>query len=75
MLIAISDDFEAMCGFRPANEIVAHFNNYTELSDLCNNDLCNKFIRLYNDNQNAMLEAVLADCLKELMNQNNEMVC
>ena len=44
MLIAISETFEAMCGFRPAGEISEHFSKYAQLSRLCGGDDCRGFV-------------------------------
>ena len=47
MLIAISEEFEAMCGFRLASEIASHFESTPELVELCGAQNCAEFVRFF----------------------------
>lgn len=67
MIIAISDKFEAMCGFRLASEISQHFQTYSQLKTLCGEENCDKFIK---ENSTESL----AECLRSLMSQDSEFV-
>lgn len=76
MLVAISDKFEAMCGFRVASEIVKNFQSYKELHALCGDENCHKFVQIFETEANNMksLESTLAECLRSLMNQNEQFI-
>lgn len=67
MLIAISEQFDAMCGFRPADEISKNFELYPELVDLCEKLNCDEF--LTNKSENS-----LKKCFSSLMNQSDEFI-
>lgn len=41
--------FEALCGFRPLNEIVNHLNKYPELAELVGAHIANDFISTVGD--------------------------
>ena len=45
MLVAISESFEAMCGFRLAAEIMHHFSSLNELVQLCDKQNVDEFQR------------------------------
>lgn len=67
MLIAISEQFDALCGFRPIEEILNHFEKYQELIYLCskeNFDLLKKF----------KTQEQLKSCFSALMNQNESII-
>ena len=66
MLIALND-FEAMCGFRLASEIVEHFAKYPELVELCDGRNCEEF-------KKSPTEATLKDCFHSMMNRNEKFV-
>ena len=75
MLIAISEHFEAMCGFRPAAEIVNHFHEYAELVELCGVDNCDSFIKeAHGQADSSQLERLLATCFKGLMTKEAAVV-
>ena len=75
MLIAISEHFEAMCGFRPAEEIANHFHKYAELVELCGVDNCDSFMKEAHDQPNSgQLEQLLATCFKGLMSKEAAVV-
>lgn len=65
MIIAISDKFDAMCGFRLASEICANFQAYNELRNLCGVTNCDKFIKEQSGEN-------LSECFRSLMSQNND---
>lgn len=67
MLIAISEQFDALCGFRPVEQIIEHFEKYNELINLCtreNYDLFKKF----------KTKDHLKSCFISLMNQTESMI-
>ena len=76
MLIAISEKFEAMCGFRPAVEIAENFIKYAQLRRLCGEGNCDGFLveceQVGNDKK--LEEESLAKCLLELMTREDEFV-
>lgn len=75
MLVAISELFEALCGFRRAEEIVDHFERYSELTDLCERGNCEKFVEMANDDKNKKekgLEDALKRCFESLMGRGGE---
>lgn len=74
MLIAISEKFEAMCGFRVASEIANHFEKYTELKVLCGEKNCDEFIKNLDAEDLNELKKILADCLRSLMSQKVETI-
>ena len=67
MLIAISDEFEAMCGFRLAAEISSHFESTPELVELCGQLNCAEFNR-------AQSESALRVCFSSMMSQSESVV-
>lgn len=70
MLIAISERFEAMCGFRPAQEIAAHFANekYSmALTALCGPENVTNFTK-------SLDEDSLKACFHQLMSQPQSIV-
>ena len=67
MLIAISESFEAMCGFRLATEIASHMANYGELADLCDQTNCADF-------RASPTEPNLRKCFHALMNKDDVFV-
>lgn len=71
MIVAITEKFEAMCGFRVASEIAKHFKMYNELRVLCGEDNCEKFIQkeMSADGNVKELESLLAQCLRSLMSK------
>jgi mannose-6-phosphate isomerase len=71
MLIAISDTFEAMCGFRPATQIVENFVNYAELVAMCDQENCDEFISLCANPSlsSSGLELALRKCFTALMSK------
>lgn len=67
MLIAISEQFDALCGFRPVEQIIEHFEKYNELVNLCtkeNYDLFKKF----------KTRDHLKSCFNSLMNQTESII-
>ncbi len=72
MLVAISETFEAMCGFRPAAEIAENLSKYAQLSRLCGAADCREFVDVAakGDDNQKVLEAILAKCLRSLMSQD-----
>ena len=66
MLVAISDGFQALCGFRPASEISLHFEQYPELKDLCGEENTRQFIDAFKSGK-ANLEELLKRCFESLM--------
>ena len=66
MLIALND-FEAMCGFRLANEIVKHFSSYPELMELCDKPNCDEFTT-------TPVESKLRKCFHSMMNKDEKFV-
>lgn len=70
MLIAISETFEAMCGFSLASKLKENFQNYPELVELCNKDNVNDFL----NNTNNDLEEVLKKCFTSMMNRSDQFV-
>jgi mannose-6-phosphate isomerase len=76
MLIAISDKFEAMCGFRPSSEIVENFVNYPELVAMCDKDNCDEFIalRAINSLNRQSLELSLRKCFTALMTKTESFI-
>jgi mannose-6-phosphate isomerase len=67
MLIALSNDFEAMCGFRLSSEIIDHFANYTELVVLCDAVNCDEF-------KQKPSELSLRKCFESMMTKSDELV-
>lgn len=67
MLIAISDIFEAMCGFRLPAEIADNFKNYPELADLCSKENVDLFLSNHS-------ETALRECFSSMMNRNDEFI-
>ncbi len=76
MLVAISETFEAMCGFRPALEISEHFEKYAQLTRLCGENDCREFINVNEKNPDTQeaLKVILSKCLRSLMSQDNDSV-
>lgn len=70
MLIAISDSFEAMCGFRQYTEICKHFNEYPELVNLCQASNCDHFLNT-GTGSTAEQEAALKECFSSMMNTDS----
>ncbi len=66
MLIALND-FEAMCGFRLANEILEHFASYPELVELCDKQNCDEFTKKPD-------ETNLRKCFGSMMNKSEKFV-
>ena len=73
MLIAISDSFEAMCGFRPYTDIYKHFLDYPELVNLCQALNCDRFSALSTATA-AEQEAALKECFSAMMNTEPDVV-
>lgn len=67
MLIAISDNFLALCGFRPSAEIIAHFERYPELVQMCDESNVDAFRRSPNEHE-------LKRCFTALMNKSADFV-
>lgn len=74
MLVAISDGFEALCGFRPSQEIARHFEIYPELVDLCDKANSTRFVQLVSENDNSALEQTLRACFECLMKASDDRV-
>lgn len=74
MLVAISETFEAMCGFRLADELVANFNHYAELKELCNHENVEKFIQAAKEQDTSLSELLLRECFSSMMNRNDEFI-
>jgi mannose-6-phosphate isomerase len=76
MLIAISEKFEAMCGFRPSSEIVQNFLNYPELISMCDEENSDEFTALGSENSSnkEKLEHSLRKCFTALMNKSDAFI-
>lgn len=77
MLVAISDGFEALCGFRPAGEIAANFKTLPELADLCDQTNANRFVQLAANveaDNTGELEKTLRVCFESLMTCGEEKI-
>ena len=75
MLIAISETFEAMCGFRLSNELVDHFNNYSELTALCDLQNVKNFIESTKQNDTNLSQLLLRNCFSSMMSSSDEFLC
>ncbi len=71
MLVAISENFEALCGFRTSREIVENFVTYPELVSMCDKENCDEFITLLGDSETRKenFELSLRKCFTSLMNK------
>ena len=67
MLIAISDIFEAMCGFSLPSQITENFKNYPELTEICSKENVDKFLSNHS-------ETALRQCFSSMMNRNDEFI-
>ncbi len=67
MLIAISDIFEAMCGFKLPSQISENFKNYPELTEICSKENVDEFL-------SKPSEAALRQCFNSMMNRNEEFI-
>ncbi|CAF0875212.1 unnamed protein product [Brachionus calyciflorus] len=65
MLISISENFQALCGFRPIEEILTHLENYPELKTLCQGD---------HGLSSEKNEKNLKLCFSAMMNQSDSIV-
>lgn len=74
MLIAISDLFEGLCGFRLGSEIACHFELYPELADLCGRSNSDRFVQLEKSSDRLGLEESLRKCFESLMMASDERV-
>ena len=75
MLVAISDEFEAMCGFRLAAEIAEHMASVEELSALCGPDNCAAFRQCVAQGaEREATESALRTCFTALMSQSDAFV-
>lgn len=73
MAIALTP-FEALCGFRPLNEIAEHLDTYPELAALVGDEKVQQFkntIKQENQDQN---KAVLKDVFAAIMNSSADKV-
>lgn len=74
MIIAISETFEAMCGFRVSSEIAGHFQCYSQLKQLCGEKNCENFVSANTAGNTEVLKSVLAECLRSLMSQSADVI-
>ena len=75
MLVAISDEFETMCGFRFAAEIAEHMTSVEELSALCGPDNCAAFRQcVARSTEREVTESALRTCFTALMSQSDAFV-
>lgn len=74
MAIALTP-FEALCGFRPLNEIVHHMQVYPELSELIGQAITDEFIQTVQSNQDVDTnKAVLKKVFSALMHSSQQTV-
>jgi mannose-6-phosphate isomerase len=75
MAIALTP-FEALCGFRPLDEIVHHMQKYPELSELIGQDVTNEFISTVNNGFDDVShnKQVLKSVFSALMHSSQETV-
>ncbi|KAI7905135.1 phosphomannose isomerase type I [Cokeromyces recurvatus] len=59
MAVALTP-FEALCGFRPLNEIAKHMEIYPELSELLGQDISEEFLTVVKDTGNSISEEDIA---------------
>ncbi|KAI8100092.1 phosphomannose isomerase type I [Halteromyces radiatus] len=63
--------FEALCGFRPLNEIVQHLEKYPEFAQLVGSDVANGFINSVGDDKtDTDKKAALKQLFSSLMNSS-----
>ena len=76
MLVAISERFSALCGFRPSSEIVENLVNYPELVSMCDKENCDEFISLVaqDAHDRAKTELSLRKCFTALMNKTESFI-
>ncbi|RMZ95024.1 mannose-6-phosphate isomerase [Brachionus plicatilis] len=67
MLIAISEQFDALCGFRPIDQILDNFEKYQELVNLCTREN-------YDSLKKFKSQAQLKSCFSSLMSQSEQMI-
>ena len=74
MLIAISDTFEAMCGFSLPEQLCSNFDQYPELVHLCSKEKVEHFKQTFKSNNPNELEQALKDCFTSMMNRNDDFI-
>jgi mannose-6-phosphate isomerase len=75
MAIALTP-FEALCGFRPLNEIAQHITTYFELSELIGKDIADEFLETTKSNTEDVEQnkTVLKKVFSALMHSSQEKV-
>ncbi|KAI9256960.1 mannose-6-phosphate isomerase [Sporodiniella umbellata] len=74
MAIALTP-FEALCGFRPLNEISQHLQAYPELIELIGEEAANRFIKTVESNQDENSnKAALKEVFSALMHGSQERI-
>jgi mannose-6-phosphate isomerase len=71
MIIAISENFEAMCGFRPSQEIATHMQENEQLAVLCGKENCLKFVdSITQGDGGENSKRLLRECFTSMMNRD-----
>lgn len=73
MAIALTP-FEALCGFRPLNEIAQHLDTYPELAALVGDEKVQQFKNTIKQDNQDQNKAVLKDVFAAIMNSSADKV-
>lgn len=73
MAIALTP-FEALCGFRPLNEIAQHLDTYPELAALVGDEKVQQFKNTIKQDDQDQNKAVLKDVFAAIMNSSADKV-
>ncbi|KAI8147986.1 phosphomannose isomerase type I [Fennellomyces sp. T-0311] len=71
MAIALTP-FEALCGFRPLDEIAAHIERYPEMAELIGADVAQQFYATIQEDDEAQNKAALKSVFSALMHSSQE---
>lgn len=71
MAIALTS-FEALCGFRPLDEIASHIERYPEMAELIGTDVAQQFSAAIQENDETTNKAALKSVFSALMHSSQE---
>jgi mannose-6-phosphate isomerase len=73
MIVSISENFEAMCGFRPSKEIAINMKENEQLAALCGKENCARFIDATMQGDDVeKSKSLLRECFSMMMNRDEK---
>merc|ERR1719444_194724 len=74
MAVALTDDFEAMCGFRPVNHIAENLKKYPEFWEVIGQEAAENVLALEHNPNSSAIRGVLRNMFRKFNTADDELV-